>query len=878
MKSSKEKTTNQTSEITEKIKRYDKILAFLFGAVAYWLVFSYSQMAGGKYSPLRSDLLDIYVPAIKAFARCVLNRESISNLIGVDFGVNSIPFFATYSSMFSVTTLLFLVFPGVDSQLLILITIIIKAGLSSLSFYCMAKKIKSDSNIFILFIMSLAYALSGYSIAYLSINIIWFDAYYLLPIIIMLVHEYVDHGKWKLIAPLYLYLFLTNYYMGFVVGIFSFLYFLLYDFIVYKNNKLLLIKKVFFFILQAIIAVFASMAVLYPVIMFFTHNLPPDAKSVVDTVTVFDTLNQLFIGMANGIDSGFPYVYSSLFALLLCPIYFIYSKNNKLKIMYLLLIIIVVVSISISPLNMFWHAFNAPDGWNCRFSFLLSFLLCVITIDAFLYIEKINKKYFITISFGILLFLIIMNFTQNSFYGSTNNGLFIILINIVYGLIYMIIIMKLNIVNNKLNYYCILALAIVSEIVGNGCLIINDDVFKPYIYSEELSYEDYSISDSIAKLNDNSLYRINHNNPLIASTGLLYNFNGTGYFGSVEKFNSRKLLDEIGIYTSPSLIQSYGESDFSKMILGVKYDMESPFLDGPTTDYKQKTVITPFDYNLSLGFLVDSSFENISISSNNAFENINKIASSMINENCFLYSPVEEAVTKIEKGITILNDNGSRYVLNEINAEGNGFLLFTVPTDDRQAYAQFDYGTSLNLKEAPILAEGYENIYNIYGRNTVSYIKEMTKYLDCYELTMIMNGTTLNEFPCPNNIYFYYYNKEQMDILYDKLKSGQMNVLEHKNGYIKSEITLDENDADKILFISIPFDEGWSAKVNGEEKELIPLLDNAFIGLKLEPGDNTIELKYNVPGLKTGIIASIIGIFGYIACCVTFEVAKNKHR
>ena len=57
----------------------------------------------------------------------------------------------------------------------------------------------------------------------------------------------------------------------------------------------------------------------------------------------------------------------------------------------------------------------------------------------------------------------------------------------------------------------------------------------------------------------------------------------------------------------------------------------------------------------------------------------------------------------------------------------------------------------------------------------------------------------------------------------------------------------------------MPCSDGWTAKVNGKDVEII----KAHYGLTavaVENGENSIEFTYNTPGLKEGIIISILSI------------------
>ena len=64
-----------------------------------------------------------------------------------------------------------------------------------------------------------------------------------------------------------------------------------------------------------------------------------------------------------------------------------------------------------------------------------------------------------------------------------------------------------------------------------------------------------------------------------------------------------------------------------------------------------------------------------------------------------------------------------------------------------------------------------------------------------------------------------------------------------------------------MLFLSIPFDAGWKAKVNGKEAKL-ENVNIGFCGVMLEPGKSQIELTYEPPLSKTGWYGMLIGLLG----------------
>ena len=76
-----------------------------------------------------------------------------------------------------------------------------------------------------------------------------------------------------------------------------------------------------------------------------------------------------------------------------------------------------------------------------------------------------------------------------------------------------------------------------------------------------------------------------------------------------------------------------------------------------------------------------------------------------------------------------------------------------------------------------------------------------------------------------------------------------------------------------MLFLSIPYEDGWTLYVDGKETD-IEILYDTFMGATLSEGEHEIELVYHVPGLKIGAIISGISL----ALTITYLYFERKKR
>jgi hypothetical protein len=80
---------------------------------------------------------------------------------------------------------------------------------------------------------------------------------------------------------------------------------------------------------------------------------------------------------------------------------------------------------------------------------------------------------------------------------------------------------------------------------------------------------------------------------------------------------------------------------------------------------------------------------------------------------------------------------------------------------------------------------------------------------------------------------------------------------------------------DGLLFLSIPYAEGWSAEVDGETAEITPIQD-ALMGIKLTKGSHDIKLKYTPAGFKEGLLVSSVSVVLIAALTIIPAIVRKK--
>lgn len=149
-----------------------------------------------------------------------------------------------------------------------------------------------------------------------------------------------------------------------------------------------------------------------------------------------------------------------------------------------------------------------------------------------------------------------------------------------------------------------------------------------------------------------------------------------------------------------------------------------------------------------------------------------------------------------------------------------------------------------------------DNTYNEYTINYAQNYKEFT-----YKNT---NKDILKE------VNIYTINNKKLQEIYNKLKNNQISYTNYTDSYIEGTINVDEN---QMIFTSIPYDESWEIKIDGEIIEPTMILES-LIGIECSPGTHTISMKYKTNYTKP-IIISLITLIGLIISIIIKQKSEN---
>ncbi len=832
-------------------------LAFLIPFSLFILLFILLRVLFfNKYVGLVSDMKAQYYPLLYYFKEILQGKHSIFYAAESGFGANFFGTFAYY--LISPFNFLVLFFSDTRFHYVPLLISILKLSTSGLTMFHYLKKHYKDKKDIYLLIFSISYALMSYNIAY-YFHILWLDSLYLLPLMCLGIDNIIEKKKSGLYGISLFLSILCNYYIGYMMCIFSVLYFIYELFIKYtwKEYKKEIINAIILYGITSLFAGLSAMVVLLPSLLnvMQAKSSPAEVFSKgVEITSPFETFSKIYLGshaFKNSLGEGGPFLYIGNMMLVLIFLYFL-NKHIKKREKWLSfgMIGVFLLSFSINYLSNIWHGMNVPVCFNYRFAFLFNFFLLILCAKAF-FKKDGNKKIHYYVAASILpVFSFCMLFQSFSYLELKD-----IYISVGFYLFYCLVLYAYHLIKEekqeKLYSYLLLFL-VIGELFLNAYSCLEDYLFGPrdenYGYMETMKKQFESLKDK-----ENSFKRIEKDFEFTQLDSLFYGYYGISSFLSTIPESTISFWNAVSYneymntvkYTGgfpPILDSTLGIKYFVMKNHGYLYGKEiSRFSFSKYSDYLYGAVMKDYviyenPYAMSLGFMTSENYK--------GYENTSKNQPSLSVQQLFLQS--------------LLGTEDCALKANIVERVRKNTYQFVLDTDEIVYFDFFKTYEGNDRKQKQIYIN--DELYYQYIDN------EFTGF--SIKSDRFQKGDTITirfEHPDPEwevtALVTYIFDEELFASQINKLKEHELVLETFKDGYIKGKVTATEEMP--ILFLSVPNEDGWAAKVDGKEAEIKTIYDT-FIGIELSPGEHEVELSFHVPGLKIGALISGISILLWI--------------
>lgn len=796
------------------------LISFLIPVISMLVIFiGRGIFPFGEESFLRTDMYHQYAPFFSELQSKLRNGGSLLYSWNIGMGVNFTALYGYYLA--SPLNFLLLLVPKRFVLEFMSYMVVLKIGLCGVSATAFFRHHYGSRDFGCAF-FGVLYAMSGYISAY-SWNIMWLDCIILFPLILIGAEKLL-----RLESPL-LYTvtlglsILSNYYISIMICLFLLLYFFVLELMRDRDERKDFFRRALRFGIFSIIAGGLAAVTLIPEIYAIKATASGNV-SFPDTISQYFTIIDMAARHLPNVETEqglkhWPNIYCGVAVLLLLPLYFMNRKIElKEKLLSLSLMLFFYLSFSVNVLNFIWHGFHYPNSLPARQSFI--YILLVLSMA---YHSYINRRYLrvrelqractMAILFVVLLQKLI---TEESFHWSVFY-IAIVLILIYFGLLYtekrsrrrsnMLMLMLLVVLTGEtaLN----MAVTSVSTTGRSSYISDNEDVRK--------------LVNAVQR-EDRGLYRFEKLSRKTKNDGAWMNFPSVSIFSSTAYKHGSDLFRRLGMEASTNAYSITGSTPLMDMLLSVRYGIytgEQENTDARELDYisaSGNTYIYRRRNTLPVGFFMKE--EELDAVRMDA-------GSPALVQNSFAEAVGEGAVLHTRLGsfegedyVFTADEPGEYYAY--VNKQKIKKLKAYLP-DSEKSFDNVDRGYMLELGYIPQGAEVRLH----------SETKGQSMDATVYRFDM----GTLERICRKLGKYTW-----ELDIL--------------KDSQLKGRITA---PSEGVLFTSILYDPGWAVFLDGVKTEPV-LIEDSLLGVRLSPGEHTVELRFFPGGLMAGAILSGISL------------------
>lgn len=551
------------------------------------------------------------------------------------------------------------------------------------------------------------------------------------------------------------------------------------------------------------------------------------AKTAVGMFQTYPTaLIRGFLPFAWNIDHA-PQFYTGLIPLVLA-IAMLFEKriDKRLRALTFVFAGFLVVSSVLGPLMYVWCGFRQPNGFYCRIAFLLSFL--EIWAAAFLLMRRAACR---------------AEGSNTRTVSWTEAG----------G-----------------RSACAAPIARKLAPFGALVLVLADLGFNAHVCWNQLyinypqDTHDMYVNEvdtqvrELKQLDADAFYRVDktYNRAGAAfNEGISHGFNQLSTYSSANNPKAVAFLNALGyssegefssVYAAPNLVMD--------SLLGVRYigTWSKPVASTETT-LPHSNVTSPLYYNphaLSLGYPCANGTDSEStLQGDNPFERQNALFAELTGIDRPLYTQLQ--------GVEQARSDASITWAVELPAHTIGYT-----------YAQT--GVESDWSQSVGLIVGGEMISSEATRfsHNVRAFGESGDESTQHEISMVQ-GSPETQIPPKSQCLFYALNIDVFEEGIERLQSRQFTPDVFEDGRVEGTYNA-EKQTDLVL--SIPYDKGWSATIDGKEVALSPAFDGGMSQIQVPEGSHRIEMRFQSPGFTVGCAVSIAAL---AACLVTVRVQKR---
>ena len=823
----------------------------------------------GEKNILAWDLQITYIYYYEWFGRVLSDGGSILYSFSKSLGGNT---FTGWASMLASPLSPLVVFFGENPVEFPTFLIILKFGLAgSTSLFYLRNRFNLSATLSLC--LSIGYALMLFMTTE-CICPMFMDIVVILPLIMLGIYRLVNNGRVVLFYISLLLSILFNYYNGYMVCLFVILFYLFESYLAAPKaprTRLRILVNPGRFSIMYTLAIASSLVILVPVALGLLAGkgaIPGGFFTLETRFDFFDLPRSALIGVYE--PEYLPQFYSGILMLIASIWFFLNEKiGRREKIAAGIIILIMVLSSWLIMGERVWLGFRDGNGFYSRFAFFTSALLLFISARSLENLTDASKKR-ILIAAAIISVIALITVLDGYFSIRYFLVILVLCLSLPGGLI---LLSRSNKQASKIVLSSLLVLAVSCEAAISWIHVENYRINEYYKTSEgdELQstqrYTTYfkearALVSSIESYDGSpaDAYRVEKTFNAMEPTGFVlaqsdsmaFGYHGLELYDSTYDKRVQRILNHFG-YTPAfeSRIPYKDAMIVSDSILGIKYMIDERTPQGynntsvPETWEERRLFENP--YALPLGFkssekiLTDIDYDD------NPFEYQNGFLSA-------LNGKEERYLVPIKPTLSYVDDSAMTWTFN---APDDVMIYGFIRSDE---YCHLDLYDGKEFR--------YFTLYDVsHGMFPIRNVDDKGMY------SITLKGD-IPESHKDIELLVAYVDLPLFEEAITNLKAHPFEIEVFDDGYVQGSYYAEQ---DELLFTTIPYDPGWTIRVNGTK--VVPIVgQDAFIVLEVAKGNNNIEMSYTPPGLVPGAFMSFAAIVLAIFFMLRFSIRPQPQR
>ncbi len=838
------------------------ITSFLLPVILMACYFAYRQMTPfGKSSLLTVDLGQQYVDFFSYLRNTILHHPSSffysfsKGLGGEMFGTN-----AYY--LLSPLNLILLFFPAQHLASGITIVTLVRYGLAGFSFAWLMQKSELQQGWRIL-AFSTVYSMNGWMIAN-QLNMIWQDALILLPLIVWGLLKLIYQNRVGTYISWLAVMLIDNYYMGWMIAIFTFLFFLWQTpaLASWRQRGVIFLR----YLGSSLLAAGISAVILLPTFYALMQSKGTYTEAKIHSRFEYfapKMLGKLVPGSFNfnQMPSGQPNIYIGMLLMLGACLYFFTNRFDlRRRLIGAAISIFFIFSFCYEPLDLLWHAGQFPVWYPYRFSYLFSFWCIYLAAKVLQPDFKIKKR-----SAMILTLLIIAIYwyvgTLNLSYINSNQR------NI--GLCFALIAVSCLCIprtNSPRLYDALLVLLAVCDISMSGYTALNN---ISYVSQPEFGNYTLALDKSVEKLkkHDPGFYRVAKTFMRTKDDPFQADFNSGDHFGSTLEPPIPAFMGAIGQPDGDGFVTYTNGTQVSDALLGYKYTMNARNTSAgqalPLSGFRPDWYSYPLVGSTSAVNLRENPHAlPIAFGANAAILHLQRTTMDPLNYQSQIFQTLAGR-PKFHSLFAVQNFNSVKFN-NVQSAKQITGTIFRKQNLLKPASIQLEFIPPTNDSYYLTLGPNVEDNATITMNN-----KKFTQY-DTFRNTVVINvahdqkgqkiivNLQLKKATLwMQNVSIYQLKQRPFMASLKTLQASPLKISSYRSNRIVGTVNLQRNQ--RVLMTTIPAAKGWHVKVDGKSTTPQTVL-NTFMAIPMSPGKHRVEFYYRPPFLILGLIITVLSL------------------